>query len=66
MINNTITKFEYVEYLPRDLNNMNNDGQHTIETKDENVFLLLKAVLEISRKFKLLQTPITISMMEYF
>ena len=45
---NSIQEFEYIEYLPRDSNNMNKDGQHIIETKDEDVFLLPhKAFLEI-------------------
>ena len=39
LVDNSITEFEYVEYLPRDSNNMNKDGQHIIETKDEDVFL---------------------------
>ena len=51
LINNLITEFDYVEYLPRDSNNMNKDGQHIFETKDEDVFLLLqKAFLEIREK----------------
>ena len=33
LVDNSITEFEYVEYLPRDSNNMNKDGQHIIETK---------------------------------
>jgi hypothetical protein len=42
------TEFEYVEYLPRDSNNMDKDGQHTIETKDLDEYLLPhKAVLEV-------------------
>ena len=28
------TEFEYIEYLPRDSNNVNKNGQHVIETKD--------------------------------
>jgi len=40
LIDNSITEFEYVEYLPKDSNNMNKDGQHIIRTKDEDVFLL--------------------------
>ena len=30
LVDNSITEFEYVEYLPRDSNNMNKDGQHII------------------------------------
>ena len=53
LIDNSITEFEYVEYLPRDSNNMNKDGQHIIETKDEDVFLLPhKAYLEIRGKLQ--------------
>ena len=53
LIDNSITEFEYVEYLPRDSNNMNKDGQHIFETKDEDVFLLPhKAFLEIRGKFQ--------------
>jgi len=51
LIDNSITEFEYVEYLPKDLNNMNKDGQHMIKTKDEDMFLLpYKAFLEIRGK----------------
>lgn len=50
---NSITEFEYVEYLPRDSNNMNKEGQHIFETKDEDVFLLPhKAFLEIRGKLQ--------------
>ena len=53
LVDNSITEFEYVEYLPRDSNNMNKDGQHIIETKDEDVFLLPhKAYLEIRGKLQ--------------
>ena len=53
LVDNSITEFEYVEYLLRDSNNMNKDGQHIIETKDEDVFLLLhKAYLEIRGKLQ--------------
>jgi len=53
LIDNSITDFEYVEHLPRDSNNMNKDGQHIIETKDENVFFLPhKAFLEIREKLQ--------------
>ena len=53
LIDNSITEFEYVEYLPRDSNNINKDGQHIFETKDEDVFLLLhKAFLEIRGKLQ--------------
>ena len=53
LIDNSITEFEYVEYLPRDSNNMNKDGQHIFETKDEDVFLLPhKAFLEIRGKLQ--------------
>ena len=53
LINNSITEFEYVKYLPRDSNNMNKDGQHIFETKDEYVFLLPhKAFLEIRGKLQ--------------
>jgi len=51
LIDNSVTEFEYVEYLPKDSNNMNKDGQHIIKTKDEDVFLLThKAFLEIRGK----------------
>ena len=40
LIDNSVTEFEYVEYLPRDSNNMNKNGQHIFKTKDEDVFLL--------------------------
>ena len=53
LVDRSITEFEYVEYLPRDSNNMNKDGQHIIETKDEDVFLLThKAYLEIRGKLQ--------------
>lgn len=53
LIDNSITEFEYVEYLPRDSNNMNRNGQHIIETKDEDVFLLPhKAFLEVRGKLQ--------------
>ena len=53
LIENLITEFEYVEYLPRDSNNMNKDGQHIFETKDEDLFLLPhKAFLEIIGKLQ--------------
>ena len=53
LVDNSITEFEYVEYLPRDSNNMNKDGQHIIETKDEDVFLLPhKSYLEIRGKLQ--------------
>ena len=53
LIDNSITEFEYVEYLPRDSNNMNKDGQYIFETKDEDVFLLPhKTFLEIRGKLQ--------------
>ena len=53
LVDNSITEFEYVEYHPRDSNNMNKDGQHIIETKDEDVILLPhKAYLEIRGKLQ--------------
>ena len=53
LIDNSITKFEYVECLPRDSNNMNKDGQHSFETKDKDVFLLPhKVFLEIRGKLQ--------------
>ena len=53
LVDNSITEFEYVKYLPRDSNNMNKDGQHIIETKDKDVFLLPhKAYLEIRGKLQ--------------
>ena len=53
LMDNSITEFEYVEYLPRDSNNMNKDGQHIFETKNEDVFLLPhKAFLEIRGKLQ--------------
>ena len=53
LVDNSITEFEYVEYLSRDSNNMNKDGQHIIETKDKDVFLLShKAYLEIRGKLQ--------------
>ena len=53
LVDNSITEFEYVEYLPRDSNNMNKEGQHIFETKDEDVFLLPhKAFLEVRGKLQ--------------
>ena len=53
LVDNSITKFEYVEYLPRDSNNMNKNDQHIIETKDEDFFFLPhKAYLEIKGKLQ--------------
>ena len=53
LIDNSSTEFEYVEYLPRDSNNMNKHKQHIFETKDEDVFLLPhKAFLEIRGKLQ--------------
>ena len=53
LIDNSITEFEYVEYSPKDSNNMNKDGQHIFETKDKHVFLLPpKAFLEIRGKLQ--------------
>ena len=53
LIDNSITEFEYIEYLPRDSNNMNKDVQHIFETKDEDVFLLPhKAFLETRGKLQ--------------
>ena len=52
-IDNSITEFEFVVYLPIDSNNMNKDGQHIFETKGEDVFLLPhKAFLEIRGKLQ--------------
>lgn len=50
----SVTEFEYVEYLPRDTNTLNNDGQLiSIETKDLDEYLLPhKAVLEIRGRLK--------------
>ena len=51
-VDNSINEFEYVEYLPRD-SNFNREGQHIIETKDEDVFLLPhKAFLEVRGKLQ--------------
>ena len=48
VVDNSITEFEYLEYLPRDSNNMNKASQHIIETRDEDVYLLPhKAFLEV-------------------
>ena len=33
LVDNSITEFEYVEYLPRDSNNMNKDGQQLLKQK---------------------------------
>ena len=53
LVDNSINEFEYVEYLPRDSNNMNKDGIHIFETKDEDVFLLPhKAFLEVRGKLQ--------------
>ena len=47
----SISKFEYIEYLPRDSSNMDKDGDHIIQTDDENVYLLPhKAYLEVRGK----------------
>ena len=44
----SITEFEYVEYLPNDSSNMDKEGDHTIKTRDLDVYLLPhKAVLEV-------------------
>ena len=44
----SITEFEYIEYLPNDSSNMDKDGDHTIETRDLDKYLLPhKAVLEV-------------------
>ena len=52
LVDNSINEFEYVEYLPR-YSNFNREGQHTIETKDEDVFLLPhKAFLEVRGKLQ--------------
>ena len=53
VIDNSISKFEYIEYLPRDSNDMNKDGQRVLETKDEDVYLLPhKAFIEIRGKLQ--------------
>ena len=53
LIDNSITEFEYVEYLPRDSNNMNKFGLQIFETRDDDVFLLPhKAYLEIRGKLQ--------------
>ena len=63
LIDNLITVFEYVEYLPRDSNNMNKNGQHIFETKDEDVFLLPhKAFIEIRGKLQTNADVFTITM----
>ena len=63
LIDNSITEFEYVEYLPRDSNNMNKNGQHIFETKDEDVFLLPhKAFIEIREKLQTNADIVTITM----
>ena len=44
----SMTEFEYIEYLPRDSNNMNKDGQHIVETKDLDEYLLPhKSLIEV-------------------
>ena len=44
----SITEFEYVEYLPNDSSNMDKAGYHLIETRDLDEYLLPhKAVLEV-------------------
>ena len=54
LIDNSITVFEYVKYLPRDSNNMNKDGQYIFKTKDKDVFLLpQKTFLEIRGKLQI-------------
>ena len=48
IVDDSTTEFEYIEYLPRDSNNMNKDGQYIIETIDSDQYLLPhKAVLEV-------------------
>ena len=48
IVDDSTTEFEYIEYLPRDSNNMNKDGQHIIETIDSDQYLPPhKAVLEV-------------------
>ena len=44
----SITEFEYIEYLPNDSSNMDKEGYHNIETRDLDEYLLPhKAVLEV-------------------
>ena len=44
----SITEFEYVEYLPNDSSNMDKAGSHLIETRDLDEYLLLhQAKLEV-------------------
>mgnify|MGYP001792535498 CR=1 FL=1 len=53
MVDNKISQFEYIEYLPCDSNNINKQGEQIIETKDEVVYLLLhKAFLEVKGKLQ--------------
>ena len=53
LVDNSTQEYEFIEYLPRDSNNMNKDGQHIIETRDEDVYLLPhKAYLEIRGKLQ--------------
>jgi len=53
LIDNSITEFEYVKYLPRYSNNINKNGQHIIETKNEDViFLPHKEFSEIRGKLQ--------------
>ena len=37
----SITEFEYIEYLPNDSSNMNKDGYHQIETRDLDVYCVV-------------------------
>ena len=47
----SITKFEYIKYLPNDSSNMNKLGEHTIETRDLDEYLLPhKAMLKARGK----------------
>ena len=65
LIDNSITEFEYVEYLPRDFNNMNKDGQHIFETTVKTkmyFFYHIKHFLKSEENYKLMQMLITITM----
>ena len=63
LIDNSITEFEYIEYLPRDSNNMNKDGQHIFELVMKTYFFYhIKHFLKSEESYKLKQTLITITM----
>ena len=51
IVDDSIKRLEYIEYLPRDSANMDRDGRHVLETRDLDIFLLPhKAFLEVRGK----------------